>query len=72
MREMPDASSVAFVVSHIQRLGCQPEKTTLHGGQSPSWSAEQGENNEIKSSAANRPPRPPPRCSFRENKIKIT
>ena len=45
MREMPDASSVAFVVSHIQRLGCQPEKTTLHGGQSPSWSAEQGENN---------------------------
>ena len=20
-----------FVVSHIQRIGCQPEKTTLHG-----------------------------------------
>ena len=23
-----------FVVSHIQRIGCQPEKTTLHGGRS--------------------------------------
>ena len=31
-----------IAVSHIQRLGCQPEKTTLHGGQSRSWSAEQG------------------------------
>ena len=30
------------VVSHIQRIGCQPGKTTLHGGQSRSWSAEQG------------------------------
>ena len=27
---------------HIQRIDCQPEKTTLHGGQSRSWSAEQG------------------------------
>ena len=33
---------VVVVVSHIQRIGCQPEKTTLHGGQSRSWSAEQG------------------------------
>ena len=32
---------VVVVVSHIQRIGCQPEKTTLHGGQSRSWSAEQ-------------------------------
>ena len=30
------------VVSHIQRIGCQPEKTALPGGQSRSWSAEQG------------------------------
>ena len=36
---------VAVVVSHIQRIGCQPEKTTLHGGQSRSWSAEQGKEN---------------------------
>ena len=27
---------VVVVVSHIQRIGCQPEKTTLHGGQSRS------------------------------------
>ena len=30
------------IVSPIQRIGCQPEKTALHGGQSRSWSAEQG------------------------------
>ena len=30
------ASYVVVVVSHIQRIGCQPEKTTLHGGQSRS------------------------------------
>ena len=36
---------IAIVVSHIQRIGRQPEKTTLHSssGQSrSSWSAEQG------------------------------
>ena len=33
---------VVVVVFHIQRIGCQPEKTTSHGGQSRSWSAEQG------------------------------
>ena len=40
------------VVSHIQRIGCQPEKNTLHGGQSRSWSAEQGKENKRKSLAA--------------------
>ena len=55
------------VVSHIQRIGCQPEKTTLHGGQSCSWSAEQGKENKRKSLAAY-PPRHPPHCSFGENK----
>ena len=34
---------IAIVVSHIQRIGRQPGKTTLHSGQSrSSWSAEQG------------------------------
>ena len=47
------------VVSHIQRIGCQPEKTTLHGGQSRSWSAEQGKENRRKSLAAYPPPPPP-------------
>ena len=45
-----------------------PKKTTLHGGQSRSWSAEQGKKIfEKKSGSA-----PLPRCSFGENKIKIT
>ena len=65
---------VVVVVSHIQRIGCQPEKTTLlHGDQSRSWSAEQGKNEKRKSLAA--PPSPPPRCSFGEknnNNKKIT
>ena len=45
-----------IIVSHIQRIGCQPEKTTfLHGGgQSRSWSAEQGKKR--KSGSARPPP----------------
>ena len=43
---------VVVVVSHIQRIGCQPEKTTLHGGQSRSWSAEQGKNEKMKKSGS--------------------
>ena len=34
-----------FDVSDIQRIGCQPEKNTLHDGQSCSWSTEQGREN---------------------------
>ena len=36
-----------MVVYHIQPIGCQPEKTTLHGGQSRSWSPEQGNGHHI-------------------------
>ena len=57
---------VVVVVSHIQRIGCQPEKTTLHGGQSRSWSAEQGKENKRKSLAAYSSH--PPHCSLGENK----
>ena len=46
------------VVSHIQRIGCQPEKSILHGGQSRSWSVEQGKDNKIKKSGS--APLPPP------------
>ena len=73
----PQVSFVHHVVvvvfdSHIQRIGCQPEKTTLHGGQSRSWSVEQGKENKRKSLAAYPPPHPP-HCSFGENnKKKIT
>ena len=41
---------VVVVVSHIQRVGCQPEKTTLHGGQSRAWSAERGKENQERKS----------------------
>ena len=36
--------------SHIQRSGCQPEMTTLYGGQFRSWSAEQGKENKKRKS----------------------
>ena len=50
-------------------LVANPKKTTLHGGQSRSWSAEQGKENKIKSLAAYPPPLPA-RCSFGEKKEK--
>ena len=51
-------------------LVANPKKTTLHGGQSRAWSAEQGKKEEKKSLAA--PPPPRARCSFGEkNKNKI-
>ena len=62
---------VVVVVSHIQRIGCQPEKTTLHGGQSRSWSAELGKENKRKSLAAYPPP-PTPHTARSEKINKIT
>ena len=62
---------VVVVVSHIQRIGCQPKKTTLHGGQSRSWSAEQGKENKRKSLAAYPPP-PTPHTARSEKINKIT
>ena len=53
---------VVVDVSHIQRIGCQPEKTTLHGGQSRSWAAEQGKDKrglKKKSDSILPPPLPP-------------
>ena len=60
---------VVVVVSHIQRIGCQPEKTTLHGSQSRSWSAEQGKENKRKSLAAYPTPTPHTARSEKINKI---
>ena len=59
---------VVVVVSHIPRIGCQSEKTTLHDGQSHSWSGEQKREKNRKSGRA--PPPPPPCCSFGEKKRK--
>ena len=60
---------VVVVVSHIQRIGCQPEKTTVHGGQSRSWSAEQ-QKKKKKSLAASPPPPSSARCLFGDIKNK--
>ena len=49
-------------------LVANPKKTTLHGGQSRSWSAEQGKKKKKKSGSAPPPPSRA-RCSFGE-KIK--
>ena len=53
-------------------LVANPKKTTgtLHGGQSRSWSAEQGKKKK-KKVWQRTPPPPPARCSFGEKKIKI-
>ena len=55
-------------------LVANPRKTTLHGGQSRSWSAERGKENKIKSLAAYLPPLPTPHIarSEKNKKIKIT
>ena len=42
-RDRGSCSKKNQVISHIRRIGCQPEKNILHSGQSCSWSAEQGE-----------------------------
>ena len=59
------------VVSHIQRIGCQPEKTALPGGQYRSWSAEQGKKENIKSLVGQppTPPPPPPARAARSEKV---
>ena len=41
---------VVVVASHIQCISCQPEVTTLHGGQSSSWSAKQRKENKKRKS----------------------
>ena len=51
-------------MSHIQHIGCQPQKTTLHGSKSSSCSAEQG--NRTKEKVWQHTPPHPPHCSFEE------
>ena len=57
---------VVVVVSHIQHIGCQAVKTTLHGGQSHSWSAEQRKENKKRKSGSTPPP--PPHAARTEGK----
>ena len=60
------------VVSRIQRISCQPENTTIYGGQPrPSSSAKQGKENKRKRLAAYPPPPSTPHIARSEkNKIK--
>ena len=58
-----NAHVVVVVVSHIQRIDCQPEKPTLRVDQFCSWSAEQGKENKKIKLAAPPPPTPPPHAS---------
>ena len=58
---------VVIVVSHIQRVGCQPDIITLHGGQSRSWSAERGKENKKEEVRQHLPP-PPSSCSYGRKK----
>ena len=55
IREEKNEKRNDMLFSHSQRSGCQREKTidTLYGGQSRSWSAEQGkESKKTKSDIA--------------------
>ena len=60
---------VVVVVLTFNVLVANPKKTTLHGGQSRSWSAEQGKESKRQSLAAYPPPYPP-HCLFGEKKKK--
>ena len=51
-------------------LVANPEKTTLHGGQSRSWSAEQGKKKKKSLAAPHSPPPPPRARAARSEKIK--
>ena len=68
--EKPPPVILLLLFLTFSALVANPNKTTLHGGQSRSWSAEQGKKEKEKVWQRTPPPPPPPaRCSFGE-KIK--
>ena len=76
IEEKPTVTLYTYINHHVgtpklfltfSALVADPKKTTLHGGQSRSWSAEQGNKEKIK--VWQRPP-PPARCSFGEKNEK--
>ena len=63
---------VVVVVSHIQRIGCQPEKTLLYTVANPARGLLNKEEKKKKKSGS-APPPPPPPCALlvrRKNKKK--
>ena len=69
---MPLLVVVVVVVSHIQRIGCQPEKKLLYTVANPARGLlNRGKKKKKKSGSAPSSPPPPARCSFGEKKIII-
>ena len=69
---LPTNTVVVVVVSHIQRIGCQPEKTTvLYTVANPARGLLNREKRTKEKVWQHTPPPHPPHCSFGENK-KIT
>ena len=66
--EVVDTYDVAF---HSQRIGCQPEQL-LYPVASPARALLIREKKEIEKTRSPPPPLPPARCSFGENRQKIT
>ena len=61
--------NVLLFLTFSALLVANPKKTTLHGGQSRSWSAEQGKKKKKKKSGS-APPPPPRAARSDKNKIK--
>ena len=59
---------VVGVVSHIQHVGCQPEKTILYTVANPARGLLNRENRTKEEVWQHTPPPHPPHCSFGENK----
>ena len=68
---MQQAEELLLLFLTFSALVANPKKTTLHGGQSRSWSAEQGKKGKEKVWQRIPPPPPPARCSFGEKKKRI-
>ena len=67
---MSDLLLLLLLFLTFSALVANPKKTTLHGGQSRSWSAGQGKKKKSKKSGSDLPP-PPPRVLLVRRKIKI-
>ena len=68
MSSTTDLTKHSLLFLTFSALVASPKKTTLHGSQPRSWSAEQGHTKKKK--VWQRPPPPPARCSFGEKQNK--
>ena len=72
LQELPVVSTVVVVVvvSHIQRIGCQPEKKLLYTVANPARGLLNREKKKKKKSGSAPPSPPRARCSFGEKNKK--